>query len=204
MDLAVAGRRPERAHVARATGALLIEDLHAGIGDQRALFHLLNRVREHKLSMLPTSRLAPGELAVTLPELRSRLRALPLVTISPPTRPCPRLCWSNTSPAGSLARSRMWSAALSGVLRRVAVSGPSRRPAGAAEPAPKKIRELTQLGSDLLRDAEIARGSLPQPEVGPSIIGYMAQPPRHLPQVLWGGNLLRASTHPHSDHKVVR
>jgi len=32
--------------VARATGALLIEDLHAGIGDQRVLFHLLNLVRE--------------------------------------------------------------------------------------------------------------------------------------------------------------
>ena len=72
------------ADVARATGALLIEDLHAGIGDQRALFHLLNLVREHKLSMLLTSRLAPGELDVSLPDLRSRLRALPVVTISPP------------------------------------------------------------------------------------------------------------------------
>ena len=59
-------------------------DLHAGIGDQRALFHLLNLVREHKLSMLLTSRLAPGELDVSLPDLRSRLRALPVVTISPP------------------------------------------------------------------------------------------------------------------------
>ena len=70
--------------VARARGALLIEDLHAGIGDQRALFHLLNLVREHKLSMLLTSRLAPGELDVSLPDLRSRLRALPVVAISPP------------------------------------------------------------------------------------------------------------------------
>jgi chromosomal replication initiation ATPase DnaA len=66
--------------VARATGALLIEDLHAGIGDQRALFHLLNLVREHKLSMLPTSRLARGELDVSVPDLRSPLRALPVVT----------------------------------------------------------------------------------------------------------------------------
>ena len=72
------------ADVGRADGALLIEDLHAGIGDQRALFHLLNLVREHKLSMLLTSRLAPGDLDVALPDLRSRLRALPLVTISPP------------------------------------------------------------------------------------------------------------------------
>ena len=48
--------------VARASGALLVEDLHAGIGDERVLFHLLNLVREHKLSMLLTSRAPPGEL----------------------------------------------------------------------------------------------------------------------------------------------
>ena len=70
--------------VAAATGALLVEDLHAGIGDERALFHLLNLVRERKMSMLLTSRAAPGELEVHLPDLRSRLRALPVVAISPP------------------------------------------------------------------------------------------------------------------------
>ena len=80
----ICGQRLSEADVARATGALLVEDLHAGIGDQRVLFHLLNLVREHKLSMLLTSRLAPGELDVSLPDLRSRLRALPLVTIAPP------------------------------------------------------------------------------------------------------------------------
>jgi chromosomal replication initiation ATPase DnaA len=73
--------------VALATRALLIEDLHAGIGDQRVLFHLLNLVREHRLSMLLTSRVPPGELTVSLPDLRSRLRALPLVAISPPDEP---------------------------------------------------------------------------------------------------------------------
>lgn len=78
----------EEADVARAQsavpGAILVEDLHAGIGNERIFFHLLNLVREHKLSMLLTSRAAPGELDVPLPDLRSRLRALPLVTISPP------------------------------------------------------------------------------------------------------------------------
>jgi chromosomal replication initiation ATPase DnaA len=64
--------------------AVLVEDLHAGIGDERALFHLLNLVREHKLSMLLTSRTAPGEIEAALPDLRSRLRALPVVTIAPP------------------------------------------------------------------------------------------------------------------------
>jgi chromosomal replication initiation ATPase DnaA len=70
--------------VPHAKGALLVEDLHAGVGDERVLFHLLNLVREHKLSMLLTSRLAPGDLDVGLADLRSRLRALPLVMISPP------------------------------------------------------------------------------------------------------------------------
>ncbi|HEY7551389.1 MAG TPA: DnaA/Hda family protein [Hyphomicrobiaceae bacterium] len=65
-------------------GAVLVEDLHAGIADERALFHLLNLVREHKLSMVLTSRTPPGELQVALPDLRSRLRALPVVAIAPP------------------------------------------------------------------------------------------------------------------------
>jgi chromosomal replication initiation ATPase DnaA len=70
--------------VAWAGGALLVEDLHAGIGNERVLFHLLNLAREHKMSMLLTSRAPPGELGVALPDLRSRLRALPVVTIQPP------------------------------------------------------------------------------------------------------------------------
>jgi chromosomal replication initiation ATPase DnaA len=69
---------------AAAHGAVLVEDLHAGIADERALFHLLNLVSEHKLSMLLTSRVPPGELDASLPDLRSRLRALPLVTIELP------------------------------------------------------------------------------------------------------------------------
>jgi chromosomal replication initiation ATPase DnaA len=72
------------ADVVRVSGALLVEDLHGGIGNERVLFHLLNLTREHKLSMLLTSRRAPGELDVSLADLRSRLRALPVVAISPP------------------------------------------------------------------------------------------------------------------------
>lgn len=67
-----------------AQGAALLEDLHAGIGAERVLFHLLNQSRVHKLSMLLTSRQPPGELQIRLPDLASRLRALPVVTISPP------------------------------------------------------------------------------------------------------------------------
>ena len=70
--------------MARANGALLVEDLHDGVANERVLFHLLNLVREHRLSMLLTSRVPPGELDVRLPDLRSRLRALPLVSIARP------------------------------------------------------------------------------------------------------------------------
>jgi len=69
---------------AAAGSGVLVENLHAGIGDERALFHLLNLVREHKLSMLLTSSVPAGELNVALADLRSRLRALPFVTIAPP------------------------------------------------------------------------------------------------------------------------
>jgi chromosomal replication initiation ATPase DnaA len=48
------------------------------------LFHLLNLAREGKFSMLLTGRVAPGELDIGLPDLRSRLRALPLVRILAP------------------------------------------------------------------------------------------------------------------------
>ncbi len=64
--------------------ALVIEDIDRGIGSEQAFFHLLNLAREHKLSILITTRIAPGGLSVTLPDLRSRLRALPLVEIEPP------------------------------------------------------------------------------------------------------------------------
>ena len=77
-------RRSRRCIAAAAGRAVLVEDLHAGIGDERALFHLLNLVREHKLSMLLTSRTPPGEISAGLPDLRSRLRALPVVVIAPP------------------------------------------------------------------------------------------------------------------------
>jgi chromosomal replication initiation ATPase DnaA len=81
---ALSGAHLVEADVARAGGAILVEDLHEGIGSERALFHLLNLARERGGSMLLTSRVAPGALRVALPDLRSRLRALPLIEIAPP------------------------------------------------------------------------------------------------------------------------
>ena len=64
--------------------ALLIENLESGIGDERALFHLFNAAREQKLSLLLTTRQPPAEMHIALPDLSSRLRAVPLVSIAPP------------------------------------------------------------------------------------------------------------------------
>lgn len=70
--------------VLSATRAMVVEDLHEGIASERALFHLLNLARELSGALLLTSAIAPGELAIRLPDLRSRLRALPVATIAPP------------------------------------------------------------------------------------------------------------------------
>jgi chromosomal replication initiation ATPase DnaA len=74
------------AHVAALEpgAAIVVEDLDRGLADERALFHLLNRARESKLSVLLTSRTPPGEQEFRVPDLRSRLRALPIVQVQPP------------------------------------------------------------------------------------------------------------------------
>ena len=64
--------------------SLLIENLEDGIGDERVLFHLFNTAREQKLSLLLTTRKPPAEMDIALPDLASRLRAVPVVTIAPP------------------------------------------------------------------------------------------------------------------------
>lgn len=67
-----------------ARGALVIEDIDRGPLDERVLFHLLNAAREHTSALLITSARAAEDLDIGLPDLRSRLRALPLARIDPP------------------------------------------------------------------------------------------------------------------------
>jgi chromosomal replication initiation ATPase DnaA len=67
-----------------ATGALVVEDLKSGTFDERALFHLLNLAREDQAYVLITARIAPSALEIELRDLRSRLRALPVVSLKPP------------------------------------------------------------------------------------------------------------------------
>ncbi|MCL8487524.1 MULTISPECIES: DnaA ATPase domain-containing protein [Bradyrhizobium] len=69
---------------ALATGALVLEDLSPTAFDERALFHLLNLARQDEAYILITAREAPATMPVALSDLRSRLRACPVVTLLPP------------------------------------------------------------------------------------------------------------------------
>jgi chromosomal replication initiation ATPase DnaA len=67
-----------------ATGALVIEDLKPGRFDERAMFHLMNLARQDEAFVLMTTRLSPSAFEVELRDLRSRLRAVPTVSLLPP------------------------------------------------------------------------------------------------------------------------
>lgn len=69
---------------ALATGALVVEDLKAGDFDERALFHLMNLAREDGAYVLFTGREAPAAVEVELRDLRSRLRTIPVIPLTPP------------------------------------------------------------------------------------------------------------------------
>ncbi|HEV7601286.1 MAG TPA: DnaA/Hda family protein [Bradyrhizobium sp.] len=87
-----AGARSTTAHAltatavpgALATGALVVEDLNPSGFDERALFHLINLAREDQAFVLITARVPPAAFQVELRDLRSRLRAVPVVTLLPP------------------------------------------------------------------------------------------------------------------------
>jgi chromosomal replication initiation ATPase DnaA len=87
-----AGARSTSAHAlnaaavpgALATGALVVEDLKSSDFDERALFHLINLAREDEAFVLITARLPPSAFEVELRDRRSRLRAVPVVSLLPP------------------------------------------------------------------------------------------------------------------------
>jgi chromosomal replication initiation ATPase DnaA len=87
-----AGARSVSAHAlsaaavpgALATGALVLEDLKPGEIEERALFHLLNMAREDGAYILITARDVPASLPMGLNDLRSRLRAIPVVELLSP------------------------------------------------------------------------------------------------------------------------
>jgi chromosomal replication initiation ATPase DnaA len=73
-----------RLPAALATGAVVVEDLAPDAFNERALFHLINLVREEEAYLLLTAASPPAGWPVEIPDLASRLKALPVVTLAPP------------------------------------------------------------------------------------------------------------------------
>jgi chromosomal replication initiation ATPase DnaA len=63
---------------------LVVEDADRVSYDEKALFHLLNLAREKQLSVLLSARSVPSRWRVALPDLLSRLNAVPAVAIGAP------------------------------------------------------------------------------------------------------------------------
>jgi chromosomal replication initiation ATPase DnaA len=82
--IAAAGLTEGAIRLLASQGALVVEDIDREIASEAVLFHLMNLARENGHSLLLTSRLAAGDLAVALPDLRSRLRAALMVEIAAP------------------------------------------------------------------------------------------------------------------------
>ena len=70
------------ATLAGAHAAIVIEGAEAA--PERALFHLYNLMRERGGYLLLISEAPPARWAIRLPDLASRLRAAPAVTVAPP------------------------------------------------------------------------------------------------------------------------
>lgn len=66
------------------TGRCYIVENLEKLNNEEALFHLLNRVKAAQGYILFTSCFPPSRLQFLLPDLRSRLNALPSIGISPP------------------------------------------------------------------------------------------------------------------------
>jgi chromosomal replication initiation ATPase DnaA len=65
------------------SGAVALEDAAPPL-NERGLFHLLNLARQQNSSLLLTARTRPEHWKIALPDLLSRLRAIPVLEILPP------------------------------------------------------------------------------------------------------------------------
>ncbi len=86
--LSAASLRPDAADLlAVEGGALVVEDAdHAGFaaGAEQALFHLWNLCGARECLLLLTARTPPRDWGLVLPDLRSRMDAMPQVRLGPP------------------------------------------------------------------------------------------------------------------------
>jgi chromosomal replication initiation ATPase DnaA len=67
-----------------SNGALVIEDMDGAERDEPALFHLVNLARERRASVLITCETPPDRWNLRTPDLVSRLRLAPVVSLDPP------------------------------------------------------------------------------------------------------------------------
>ncbi len=75
--------RAEKAPELLLSGAVAVEDVAPPI-DERGFFHLLNLSRQQNGSILLTAQARPEQWKIALPDLLSRLKAIPLLEILPP------------------------------------------------------------------------------------------------------------------------
>lgn len=73
---------PDLTALASASAAIVID--HAERAPERGLFHLYNLMRERGRHLLLISEAPPAYWKIELPDLASRLRAAPAVTVAPP------------------------------------------------------------------------------------------------------------------------
>lgn len=135
-----------------ATGALVLEDIRSDGFDEHALFHLLNLAREEDASLLITAQTQPSALRVSLRDLASRLRALPLVTLAPPDDALLRLVMVKLAADRQLA---LDPAVANYVANRIERSFAAARAAVARldEESMRRQRPVTRtLAAELLRD----------------------------------------------------
>ncbi len=77
-------RAGEDAALAASQGPVIFEDADRVDFDDAELFHVINSARQHGHHLLMTSRLWPMSWGVTLPDLKSRLKAATTVEIGEP------------------------------------------------------------------------------------------------------------------------
>jgi chromosomal replication initiation ATPase DnaA len=138
--------------MALATGALVVEDLAESAFEERALFHLINLAREEDAYLLLTARGRPAGWNLSLRDLGSRLKALPVVPIAAPDEPLLRAVLVKLFADRQLAVDE---ALVGFVLNRIERSFAAVR--GAVErldhEAMRRQRPLTRaLAAELLRD----------------------------------------------------
>lgn len=83
-DVFVAGKACDLEGLSASQGSpILVEDAHLGVPDE-PLFHLINRAGDAGGGLLMTAQHAPRTWPASLPDLRSRLNALPVAELLPP------------------------------------------------------------------------------------------------------------------------